>query len=79
MAEFIIHGPGFFSRTVEAETLALARRLAIRRAFKAGHLEPEALRECWAEPWTWDRAYDLNLLPYETPPIWETNIIERSW
>lgn len=80
MAEFIIHGPRLTRpKVVEAATPFLARRMAIIRAFRDGYLEPEDMRECAAEPWAWDRAYDLNLLPYETPPIWETNIIERSW
>ncbi len=79
MQEFIIGGPGFFPRVVEAATQSLARRMAIIRSFKAGKHEPEALRECWAKPATWDNRYDHDLLPYEPLPIYETNIIERSW
>ncbi len=79
MQEFIIGGPGFSTRLVEAATQSLARRLAIRRAFKAGKLDVEDLRECWAKPATWDNRYDHDLLPYEGLPIYETNIIERSW
>ena len=80
MPKFIIHGPRDTpSMEVDAATLFHARQAAYSRAQRDGYVEPEDLCECAAEPWTWDRAYDLNLLPYEGLPIYETNIIERSW
>lgn len=68
MAEFIIGGPGFLPRMVEAATQPLARRQAIILAFRVGKVEGE-LRACWAEPWTFNRAYDLGLIPAHTPPL----------
>ena len=50
MSRFIIGGPGFLTREVDAATLSLARRQAIILAFKVGCLEPHELRKCWAEP-----------------------------
>ncbi len=79
MEEFIIGGPGFSTRLVEAATQSIALRLAIRRAFMARKHDVEDLRECWAQLATLDRKWEHNLLPYESPPIWESNIIDRSW
>lgn len=80
MLEFIIHGPRRTrSAVVEAATLFDARQMAFNRAHRDGYVELEDLRECAAEPWTWDRAYDLNLLPYEGHPIWVEDFVHRSW
>ena len=77
MKRWIIGGPGRNStRTVEATTLAAARRQAIIIAFRAGYLMPEELQDCWAEPYSFDRAYDLGLLPYQGVPQWVENYIE---
>jgi hypothetical protein len=54
---------------VEAATQFEARKLAIIKDFRAGYMDEE-LRVCWAEPWTWDLAYEYDLLPYEEHPQW---------
>ncbi len=56
-------------RNVEAVSLHEAHKLAIRKSFRAGVLKPAEMRSTtWAKPWTWDDAYDHDLLPYEPMP-----------
>ena len=79
MRKFIIHGPGkFAARTVEAATLSDARRVAMILALRAGY-SGEELRDCSAEPYCFDRAYDLDLLPYQGLPQWSERSIDGEW
>jgi hypothetical protein len=53
---------------VEAESLREARIIAMKRDMSEGYLDDD-LSECWAEPWSFDLAYDLGLAPpYEPLP-----------
>ena len=77
MSQFIIafgrHGA---TRAIWAESLHEAHKLAIIRSFRAGILDPQEMRSTtWAKPWTWDLAYDNDLLPYEPLPRWVENYV----
>lgn len=75
MSQFII-AFGWDSRMkiIEAPSLHEAHKLAIRKSFRAGILDPDDMRSTtWAQPWTWDLAYDHDLLPYEPLPVWLEN------
>ncbi len=56
-------------RVVEAANIHEAHKLAIRKSFRQGVLDPDDMRETtWAAPYDRDLADQLNLLEYEAPP-----------
>ena len=78
MHEFIISSRNGRTEVVWADSLHEASKIAILKSFRAGYLTPDEMSEPWAEHWSFDRAYDCNLLPYEIPQ-WAAQFMSRDW
>jgi hypothetical protein len=73
MSQYIIcYGWHGTHRVIDAASIHEAHKLAIRKSFRAGILDPDDMRETtWAAPYSEDLAEQLDLLPYE--PVWLEN------
>ncbi len=70
------HGWETSHRTVEAWDIHDAHKLAIRRSFRAGCLDPDDMRDStWAAPYSEGLARQLDLNEYEPQPVWLENYV----
>ncbi len=81
MSKFIIaHGWRSKTEAIYAASLHEAHKIAIRKSFRVGILDPEDMLDTtWAAPYTDELAFDCDLGAYEPPPIYVSNFIDRSW
>ncbi len=78
MRRFIISSRLGDTEEFWADSLHEASKAAILKSFRGGYLTPDEMCDTWAEPWSFDLAYDCGLIEYEIPQ-WVEQFASRDY